>query len=89
MIRVPLSAPAQFVGSVDGSRDSARPTARSLDHYHPYLRSSSVCLTTATSGDAAEIAAQKRIDRIVMAVCGAAAAVLATLHFLGALPNGL
>lgn len=50
---------------------------RSLDQNHPYLRSGSVCLSTATKADAAEIAAQKRTDRIVMAVCIAGLAVAA------------
>lgn len=68
MIRIPFPA--------DVSNTVLR-HPRTLDQHHPYLRSSSVCLTTATSGDAAEIAAQKRIDRIfvgalvILALCAA------------------
>lgn len=60
MIRIPFPA--------DVSNTVLR-HPRTLDQHHPYLRSSSVCLTTATSGDAAEIAAQKRIDRRFVAAC--------------------
>lgn len=55
MIRVPFPA--------DVNSSPRAEYTRTLCERHPYLRSSSVCLTTATSGDAAEIAAQKRIDR--------------------------
>lgn len=68
MIRVPF--PAEVSNTV-----LRHP--RTLDQHHPYLRSSSVCLTTATSGDAAEIAAQKRTDRIFITLCLAALAVAA------------
>lgn len=50
---------------------------RSLDQNHPYLRSGSVCLSTATKADAAEIAAQKRTERrfvaalVFLALCAA------------------
>lgn len=60
MIRVPFPA--------DVSNTVLR-HPRTLDQHHPYLRSSSVCLSTATSADAAEIAAQKRTDRWFVAAC--------------------
>lgn len=75
MIRIPFPT--------DVSDTEARFT-RSLCQRPPHLRSGAVVLTTATSGDAAEIAAQKRIDRIVMAVCGAAAVALLVLMAIGA-----
>lgn len=74
MIRIPFPS---------GVSNTVLRHPRTLDQHHPYLRSSSVCLTTATSGDAAEIAAQKRIDRIVMAACGAAAVALWAMHKAG------
>lgn len=58
MIRVPFPA--------DVSNTVLR-HPRSLGQHHPYLSSSSVCIDTATPADAAEIAAQKRAERIFMA----------------------
>jgi len=74
-----------FVPRQNYSRSLDEATLQAALLSPPHLRSSSVCLTTATSGDAAEVAAQKRTDRIFIALCLAALAALATLHFFGAL----
>lgn len=39
MLTAPLSAPARFVGTVDATRDSSLPTARSLEQCKGHQRS--------------------------------------------------
>lgn len=50
-----------------GVPTTTRRYPRTLDQRPPHLRSDSVCIVSATSADAAKIAAQTRAERIFMA----------------------
>lgn len=63
---------------------TTRRFARTLAECHPYLRSGSVCLTTATTADEEEKRRQRRDERVVLTVLGAVLiGILAALCFNG------
>lgn len=58
--------------------------SRTLCQSNPYLRSSSVCFTTATRADEAEKRRQRRDERAVIVACLLALLALAALMWGGA-----
>lgn len=77
MIRVRPTEPMPF---------TAMTFSRSLDQRHPYLRSGSVCIETATRADAEEMRRQRFAERVVIASCVLSACALLAFYLLGWLP---